>query len=108
MALEGTWHAQGSGLFGREAKASIVRRIADEDDRAMAAPTGRGKRVTYECAADPAVAAIPGYGDRPQKQSALAGTAHDVPEPGGADDSFALRRDESKLVGRPPAGPQEL
>src|SRR5262249_31744302 len=82
----------------REAKAVVIGRVADENDRAVAPPTGGSKRMAHERAADAAVAAIFSDGHRSEKQSGRAGAAHDLP---GANDPPAIHRAEREVIGRP-------
>ena len=42
-----------AGLLRGEAETAVIGRVADEDDRAMAAAAGCGKRVTHSAAPMP-------------------------------------------------------
>ena len=95
-------------LLSREAKATVIGSIAYEDDCAMAKPARCSKRMADERSPDPATATIGVDGHWTEKQSRLAGAAHNIPESGSTDNAFAVRCHEGEALGRHPAVPQAL
>ena len=80
----------------------------EDKDRAMAEPAGLRYRVADQCRADAAVAAVCRDRHRAQQQSGLAAGADDVPQPGRADDAFAIDGGQAQSIGRQPAVAQPL
>jgi len=66
----------------------------------MAQPVRHTQHVADECRADAAATAIGGDGHWTEKQSRLAGAAHDIPESGSTDNAFAVHCDEGEARGR--------
>jgi len=108
MTLERAGQADGVGLGAREAEAAVIGRIADQDDRGMAAPARRGDCVPHQGRSDASIAAVGRHRDRPQQQCRVAGATGDVPQPRGADHAFAVGGDKSEALGRQAAFAQSL
>ena len=87
-------------LSGREAEAGIIRRVAEQDHRAMAARLGGRQRVLHQRSSDAELAAGRIDRQRPQHQRRHAPGA-DVPQPHGPDQPAVGARAESA---RPSAG----
>ena len=74
----------------------------------MTTATRGSERVPYKRGADASVAAIAGDGHRSEKQTGLAGTAHDIPKPGRANDPLAIGCDEGEVARRQSAVTEAL
>ena len=105
VAFERAGHDEVSSLLGEEAEALVVGRIADEQDRAVAALLGFHDRRTHQRRAD-ALAFMRGIdGQRAEQQridrrAVAADAGFDVPQAHGADDMAVADR------GRPAPGPR--
>ena len=65
-------HGKRSGLFGREAEAPVVRRIADQQDRPVAEPARLGDGMAHQRRADAGVLQRRLDGERSEQQGAGA------------------------------------
>jgi len=100
---------QGEALRRRrgEAEARVIRRVADQQDRLMAALGGARDRLAHQARADADAATGSSHRERAEHQRVDAAGAH-RPEPHRADERVAVLGHEREAVGGQASGAQAL
>jgi len=107
VALERTGQRQLVHLGNREAKAGIIRLIAEQNHRAMAARRSRSERVLHQRGADAELAARAIDRERAEHQRGTA-SGIDMPQPHGADQAALVDRRKRQTFRRTAAIAQPL
>lgn len=101
-------HAEGSRLLRRKAKAAVIGRVANQQNRPVAERPGLAQCLRHQRGADPAVADVGSDRERAQQQARVASPGYDGPEPEGADKPAALNSDKCQAGGGLAAFSQSL